>query len=98
MDRAQAAALRLRREGDEIEFLGSVLVYADETVFWLFEGREADVRVASERAGVPFERVLEVRIDGALGLLSNHGHRFGIDLETTTLDSEQLKATQTGSD
>jgi hypothetical protein len=63
--RAQAAALQLRRQGNEIEFLGSILVHADETVFCLFSGREADVRVASERAGVTFHRVLEaLRIDG----------------------------------
>jgi hypothetical protein len=57
-DRARAAAVQLRREGDEIEFLGSVLVPADETVFCFFKGREADVRGASERAGLPFERLL----------------------------------------
>ncbi|HEY8869334.1 MAG TPA: hypothetical protein VIM30_08070 [Candidatus Limnocylindrales bacterium] len=39
---------------------------ADETVFCLFEGAEADVRAASEEAGIPFERVLEsVRLDGS---------------------------------
>lgn len=46
-------------------FLGSILVPADETVFCLFNGSEADVRAVNERAGVPFERVLEsLRIDG----------------------------------
>jgi hypothetical protein len=63
--RAQAATLQLRRQGNEIEFLGSILVHSDETVFCLFAGREADVRAASERAGITFERVLEaLRIDG----------------------------------
>jgi hypothetical protein len=39
-------------------------VPADETVFCLFDGAEADVRAVSEQAGVPFERVLEsLRID-----------------------------------
>jgi hypothetical protein len=65
VDRTRAAALQLRREGHDIEFRGSILVYADETVFCLFEGREPDVRAASERAGLPFERVLEARIDEA---------------------------------
>jgi hypothetical protein len=64
-ERAQAAALQLRRQGHDVEFRGSILVYADETVFCLFEGREPDVRAASERAGLPFERVLEARIDEA---------------------------------
>jgi hypothetical protein len=66
--RAQAAALQLSREGDEIEFLGSVLVPTDETVFCFFKGREADVRGASELAGLPFERLLAaVRITGDAG-------------------------------
>jgi thioesterase domain-containing protein len=57
-NRAQAAALQLRREGEEIEFLGSILIPGDETVFCFFKGREPDVRGASERAGLPFERLL----------------------------------------
>jgi hypothetical protein len=37
-------------------------------VFWLFGGSEADVRAASQQAGVQFERVLESRwIDGTTG-------------------------------
>jgi Protein of unknown function (DUF4242) len=65
VERVRAAAAQLRCEGNEIEFLGSILVGADETVFCLFEGREPDVRAASERAGLPFERVLAaLRIDG----------------------------------
>jgi hypothetical protein len=56
----------LRRQGHELRFVSSVLIPSDETVFCFFEGDEADVRLASERAGVPYERVLEsVRIDGA---------------------------------
>jgi hypothetical protein len=63
--RAHAAASRLRREGGDVEFLGSILVPADETVFYLFEGREADVTTTSMEAAIPFERVLEsLRIDG----------------------------------
>jgi hypothetical protein len=60
-DRASA----LRRQGGNVTFLGSILVPADESVFCLFDGVEADVRAASEQAGVPFERILEsLRIDG----------------------------------
>jgi hypothetical protein len=58
VDRAQAAASELRREGHQLEFLSSILVYTDETVFFLFEGTPEDVRAASVRARVPFERVL----------------------------------------
>jgi hypothetical protein len=59
------AAQELRRQGRPLQFLGSILVTVDETVFYLFDGQEADVRAASERAGLTFERVLEsLRIDG----------------------------------
>ncbi len=64
--RAQQAAVDLRRQGRALRFLGSILVPADEIVFCLFDGAEADVRTVSEQAGVPYERVLEsVRIDGS---------------------------------
>jgi hypothetical protein len=63
--RARRAASELRRDGGDVDFLSSILVPADETVFCLFEGCEADVRAASEQAGMPFERVLEsLHVDG----------------------------------
>jgi hypothetical protein len=62
--RVRAAADDLQRRGSEIEFVGTIFVLADETVFCLFDGREAEIRTVSSRAGVPFERVLEfVRIE-----------------------------------
>jgi hypothetical protein len=64
--RVQAEAATLRRKGGTVVFRGSILVPADESVFCLFDGIEADVRAASEGAGIHFERVLEsLRIDGA---------------------------------
>jgi|SRR5690242_1058220 hypothetical protein len=63
--RAQHATNEVRARGGELRFHGSMLIPADETVFWFFTGEEADVRSVSERAGVPFERILEsLRIDG----------------------------------
>jgi hypothetical protein len=63
--RLRAATSALREEGRDVTF-GSILVPADESVFCLFDGIEADARAASGQAGVPFERVLEsLRIDGA---------------------------------
>ncbi len=56
---ADAAASELRRQGRQVDLRGTILVRSDETVFCLFEGREADVRAAGELAGVRFERVLE---------------------------------------
>jgi hypothetical protein len=57
--RADAAASELRRQGREVALRGTILVPNDETVFCLFDGREPDVRAASELSGVPFERILE---------------------------------------
>ena len=57
--RARTAAEEARRAGREVEFVGSILIPAEETVFCLFAGREADVHAASQRAGLPFERILE---------------------------------------
>jgi hypothetical protein len=57
--RARSAAGEARAEGRELEFLGSILIPVEETVFCLFTGYEDDVRAASVRAQLPFERVLE---------------------------------------
>jgi hypothetical protein len=63
--RVRAATRELRRRGRQVELVGTILVPADETVFCLFDGLEADVRTVSSQAGVRFERVLEsLRIDG----------------------------------
>jgi Protein of unknown function (DUF4242) len=64
--RIQRAADDLRDRGHELQFIGSILVPADETVFCLFDGPEASVRNVSKKAGVPFERILEtLRIGGS---------------------------------
>ena len=55
----QAATSALQRRGRDIHFVGSILVLADESVFCVFDGVEADVRAVSEDAGIPFGRVLE---------------------------------------
>lgn len=63
--RARQAAKAMRKRGTELRFLGSIFVVSDETVFWLFEGSEADVRTVSDKARVPYERILEaLRIIG----------------------------------
>jgi hypothetical protein len=59
VERAEQAADELRGHGRSLHFLGSILVPADEVVFCLFDGEEADVRAVSEKAGGPFERILE---------------------------------------
>ena len=56
--RVEATASRLRLEGHDLTFLGTIFVPDDECVFCLFDGTESDVRTASSAAGIPFERVL----------------------------------------
>ena len=64
-DRVRRAAADLTQEGRSVRFIGSIMVPGEETVFCLLDGSEADVRVAGERAELPFERVLaSQRIDG----------------------------------
>ena len=59
VDRNKVAVAALGGSGRKTTFLGAILVPTDETVFCLFEGGKADVRAVCEKAGVPFERVLE---------------------------------------
>jgi hypothetical protein len=65
VERVQAATRTSQLRGAEIEFIETILVRADETVFCLFDGCESEVRAVSSRAEVPFERVLESRRFGA---------------------------------
>ena len=65
LSRATAAALgwRVQQElstlpGRHVSFVGSLLMPEDEVLLCLFAGTEAEVRAVSERAGLPFERIL----------------------------------------
>jgi hypothetical protein len=65
LSRATAEALgrRVREElsslpGRRVLFLGALLMPEDEVLLCLFDGPEAEVRAVSERAGLPFERIL----------------------------------------
>jgi len=41
-----------------VSFLGSLLMPGDEVLLCLFSGAQEDVRAVSERAGLPYERIL----------------------------------------
>jgi hypothetical protein len=65
LSRATAESLghRVRQElagppGRPVSFLGSLLMPEDEVLLCLFAGTEAEVRAVSERAGLPFERII----------------------------------------
>jgi hypothetical protein len=60
---AEALGCRVRQEiagrpGSQVTYLGSLLMPEDEVLLCLFAGPEAEVRVVSEAAGLPFERIL----------------------------------------
>jgi hypothetical protein len=42
-----------------VRYLGSILMRQDEVVLYQFEGSAEVVREAAERAGVPYERIVE---------------------------------------
>jgi len=44
---------------EDVRYLGSMLLRADEVVLCLFEGPEPRVREIAEQAQIPFERLLE---------------------------------------
>ena len=58
-DRIQAVVANLSQSDEQIRYLGSLLMCADEVVLCLFEGTEPTVREVAQRALVPFERILE---------------------------------------
>jgi hypothetical protein len=60
MAEALSAQVRaeLARSGSPVEFLGSLLMPEDEVLLCLFAGPHAEVRAISERAELPFERIL----------------------------------------
>ena len=57
--RAERSAAGLASEGEQVRYLGSLLVRQDEVVLCFFEGSAASVRRAAEQAQIPFDRILE---------------------------------------
>jgi hypothetical protein len=55
---ADRVRTELARSGCPVFFLGSLLMPEDEVLLCLFAGPLAEVRALSERAGLPFERIL----------------------------------------
>jgi hypothetical protein len=67
--RAVEASAALRSEGCTVEYVGALLVPADEVVFHVFASASlGEVREASARAAVSFERVVESIAMGSLHL------------------------------
>jgi Nickel responsive protein SCO4226-like len=58
-DRAGRSVAELVSRGEEVRYLGSILMPDDEVVLCLFEGSAEAVRRAAEHAEIPFERLVE---------------------------------------
>ena len=56
--RALAHAAALSRAGEDVRYLGSILLREDEVVLCRFQGTAAAVRRAAVDAEIPFERIL----------------------------------------
>jgi hypothetical protein len=65
-DLAELDARARAATSEDVSYLGSLLMPADEVVFCFFQGPSAQaVETAAGRAGIPFERILEsVRAPG----------------------------------
>jgi hypothetical protein len=57
--RAVASAAALAESGEAVRYRGSILVREDEVVLCQFEGVLGAVRLAAERAQIPFARIVE---------------------------------------
>lgn len=57
--RALARAAALTSAGEQVRYLGSILLRDDEVVLCRFQGAAAAVRRAAVEAEIPFERILE---------------------------------------
>ena len=66
--RARKGVADLARAGLHVRYLGSILMGEDEVVLCQFEGTEAAVREAAERAQIPFERIIETLRPSGSGL------------------------------
>ncbi len=57
--RVETCVAEMTEGGEDVRYLGSMLMPEDEVVLCFFEGSAGAVRAAAERAEVPFERILE---------------------------------------
>jgi hypothetical protein len=57
--RALAQAATVSRAGDDVRYLGSILLRDDEVVLCRFQGAAASVRRVAVNAEIPFARILE---------------------------------------
>lgn len=57
-ERIRSAVSEITSAGQPLSYSGSLLMPTDEVVMFLFDGSEEQVRLAAQRAGVPFDRIV----------------------------------------
>jgi len=57
-ERIRSAVSEVASAGRPLRYSGSLLMPTDEVVLCLFEGSEDLVRLAAQRAGLPFDRIV----------------------------------------
>lgn len=59
---AKTTTAQMAQEGTPVRYLRSTFIPGEEKCYCLFEGPSADVvKTANERAGLPFERIVEAQ-------------------------------------
>jgi len=58
-ERARESAEAITAQGHPVRYLGSLRMRTDEVVLCLFSGPPDAVRQAAQRAGVPYDRIVE---------------------------------------
>jgi hypothetical protein len=64
--RARTTAVALSGRGEDVRYLGALLIGADEVVLCRFEGSEAAVRRAAHEAAIPYERIVKATRPGGI--------------------------------
>lgn len=67
LDARHRQCCRVSRYRQRVRRLGSLLMREHEVVLRRFEGSEAAVHSAAERAAIPYERILEVSVIATAG-------------------------------
>ncbi|HYM95976.1 MAG TPA: nickel-binding protein [Candidatus Sulfotelmatobacter sp.] len=63
-ERVESIVAEMNRRGENVRYLGSMLMREDEVVMCFFEGTAENVRQAADSAQVPYERILETTRSG----------------------------------
>ena len=57
-ERICSVVAELASSGEQVGYAGPLVMPTDEVVMYLFQGSEESVRLAAERADIPFNRII----------------------------------------